>query len=150
MSGTMDLVVAGGVQNMSMIPISYAMTAAEPLGFTDPFTTSEGWVARYGSGEVNQFVGAEMMASHWDITREEMEEFAVESHLRALRAREEGRFDSQIAPLNGLAHDEGPREPNWEKIRSLPTHRRWAASPPPAPARSPTAPRPSSWPTSRR
>ena len=121
MSGTMDLVVAGGVQNMSMIPISSAMTAGQALGFDDPFTGSPGWTARYGSGEVNQFVGAEMMASKWDITREQMEEFAVNSHLRAIRAREEGRFDGQIAPLNGLDFDEGPREPNWDKIRSLPT-----------------------------
>lgn len=121
MSGTMDLVVAGGVQNMSMIPIAYAMTAAEPLGFTDPFSGSEGWEQRYGADEVSQFVGAEMMAAHWDLSREEMEEFAVESHLRALRAREEGRFEAEIVPLNGVTHDEGPREPNWEKIRSLPT-----------------------------
>ena len=121
MSGTMDLVVAGGVQNMSMIPISSAMTAGQALGFDDPFTGSPGWTARYGSGEVNQFVGAEMMASKWDITRGQMEEFAVNSHLRAIRAREEGRFEGQIAPLNGLDFDEGPREPNWDKIRSLPT-----------------------------
>ena len=121
MSGTMDLVVAGGVQNMSMIPISSAMTAGQALGFDDPFTGSPGWTTRYGTGEVNQFVGAEMMASKWDITREQMEEFAVNSHLRAIRAREEGRFDTQIAPLNGLSFDEGPREPNWDKIRSLPT-----------------------------
>ncbi|MGD9704719.1 MAG: acetyl-CoA C-acetyltransferase [Acidimicrobiia bacterium] len=121
MSGTMDLVVAGGVQNMSMIPISFAMTAGEPLGFGDPFTGSPGWVERYGKDEVSQFVGAEMMASKWDITRDEMEAFAVESHERALRAREEGRFEREIAPLNGLTYDEGPREPNWDKIRSLPT-----------------------------
>jgi len=50
-----------------------------------------------------------------------MEEFAVESHLRAIKARDEGRFETQIAPLNGVQHDEGPREPNWEKIRSLQT-----------------------------
>ena len=121
MSGTMDLVVAGGVQNMSMIPISSAMTAGQALGFDDPFTGSTGWTSRYGNGEVNQFVGAEMMVKKWNITRKEMEEFAVNSHLRALRAREEGRFDGQIAPLNGLTFDEGPREPNWDKIRSLPT-----------------------------
>src|SRR5919197_311894 len=48
MSGTQDVVVAGGVQNMSAIPISSAMTAAEPLGFTDPFSGSKGWVKRYG------------------------------------------------------------------------------------------------------
>ncbi len=50
-----------------------------------------------------------------------MEEFAVESHVRAIRARDEGRFEDEIAPLNGLTFDEGPREPNWDKIRSLPT-----------------------------
>jgi len=121
MSGTMDLVVAGGVQNMSMIPISSAMTAGEALGFTDPFTGSKGWTTRYGSGEVSQFVGAEMMVDKWNLTRAEMEEFAVESHTRALRAQAEGRFDGQIIPVNGLDRDEGPREPNWDKIRSLQT-----------------------------
>ena len=121
MSGTMDLVVAGGVQNMSMIPISSAMAAGEALGFADPFSGSTGWTTRYGSGEVSQFVGAEMMAAHWNLTRDDMEQFAVESHERALKARAEGRFDGQIAPLNGLDFDEGPREPNWDKIRSLPT-----------------------------
>jgi acetyl-CoA C-acetyltransferase len=121
MSGTQDLVVAGGVQNMSLIPISSAMTAAEPLGFTDPFSGSKGWVERYGNQPVDQFHGAEMIATKWKISREEMEAFAVESHERAIRARAEGRFETQIEPFDGMAADEGPREPNWEKIRSLPT-----------------------------
>ena len=121
MSGTMDLAVAGGVQNMSAVPMMSAMLAGQPLGFEDPFSGSPGWVARYGTQEVSQFVGAEMMASHWNLSRDEMEEFAVESHTRALRAQAEGRFDGQIAPLNGLDRDEGPREPNWDKIRSLKT-----------------------------
>lgn len=121
MSGTMDLVVAGGVQNMSMIPISSAMTLAQPLGFDDPFSGSMGWTTRYGNGEVNQFVGAEMMVTKWNLSREQMEEFAVTSHLRALQAQREGRFEGQVAPLNGLSFDEGPREPNWDKIRSLKT-----------------------------
>jgi acetyl-CoA C-acetyltransferase len=121
MSGTQDLVVAGGVQNMSLIPISSAMTAAEPLGFTDPFSGSKGWVERYGNQPVDQFHGAEMIATKWDITREQMEEFAVESHERAIRARAEGRFETQIAPFDAMTADEGPREPNWDKIRSLPT-----------------------------
>jgi acetyl-CoA C-acetyltransferase len=121
MSGTQDLVVAGGVQNMSLIPISSAMTAAEPLGFTDPFSGSKGWVERYGNQPVDQFHGAEMIATKWNITREEMEEFAVESHERAIRARAEGRFETQIAPFDAMTADEGPREPNWDKIRSLPT-----------------------------
>ncbi len=121
MSGTMDLIVAGGVQNMSQVPISTAMTAGIPLGHESPFINSPGWNARYGDQEISQFVGAEMMAAHWDISREQMEAFAGESHLRALRAREEGRFDNEIIPLNGLTFDEGAREPNWEKIRSLKT-----------------------------
>src|SRR5215210_4285007 len=97
MSGTTDLVVAGGVQNMSMIPISSAMTAGQALGFEDPFNGSTGWTERYGVGPVDQFNGAEMMVTKWGLSREEMEEFAVESHLRALRAQAEGRFDGQIA-----------------------------------------------------
>jgi acetyl-CoA C-acetyltransferase len=119
MSGTNDVIMAGGVQNMSMIPISAAMLVAEQYGFTDPFSTSEGWVKRYGTQEVSQFRGAEMIAEKWGVTREEMEEFAVESHNRALRAQREGRFDLEIVPLKGVTADEGPREPNIEKIKSL-------------------------------
>jgi acetyl-CoA C-acetyltransferase len=123
MSGTMDLVVAGGVQNMSAIPISSASEVGTQFGFEDPYSGSVGWTERFGTEEITQFRGAELIAEKWDISREDMEAFAVESHLRAIRAREEGRFDTEIAPLNGLSHDEGPREPNLEKIRSLPTLR---------------------------
>jgi acetyl-CoA C-acetyltransferase len=119
MSGTQDLVVAGGVQNMSMIPISSAMTVAEQFGFTDPFSTSTGWVDRYGTQEVSQFRGAELIADKWGITRDDMEQFAVQSHERALRAQAEGRFEGEIVPFGDATRDEGPREPNWEKIRSL-------------------------------
>jgi acetyl-CoA C-acetyltransferase len=121
MSGTSDLVVAGGVQNMSAIPISAAMLAGEPYGFENPFAGSPGWEARYGTQEVSQFRAAEMIAEKWDITREDMEAFAVESHERALRARAEGRFEREIVPLAGLTFDEGPREPDLAKIRSLRT-----------------------------
>jgi acetyl-CoA C-acetyltransferase len=121
MAGVNDVVVTGGVQQMSMIPISSAMTLAEPLGFADPFTGSEGWVKRYGAGEVSQFNGAELIAAKWDISRGDMEAFAVDSHERAIRARAEGRFEGDIVPLNGLDHDERPPEPNRDKIRSLPT-----------------------------
>src|ERR1700676_5297092 len=120
MSGTNDVIVAGGVQNMSMIPISSAMAAGQALGFEDPFRGSTGWVARYGDQEVSQFRGAEMIAEKWGITRDEMEAFAVESHQRAIRARAEGRFEREIVPLAGVTADEGPREPNVDKIRSLP------------------------------
>jgi len=121
MSGTTDLVVAGGVQNMSAIPISAAMLVGEQYGFETPFVGSPGWEARYGTQEVSQFRAAEMIAEKWDISREEMEAFAVESHRRALRARTEGRFDREIVPLSGVTHDEGPREPDLDKIRSLRT-----------------------------
>src|SRR3546814_19081546 len=118
MAGVNDVVVAGGVQQMSMIPISSAMTLATDLGFDDPFTGSEGWVKRYGDGEVSQFRGAEMIAERWDISRDEMEAFAVESHERAIRDRAEGRFESEIAPVGEVSQEEGPREPNWPKMRS--------------------------------
>jgi acetyl-CoA C-acetyltransferase len=121
MSGTADLVVAGGVQNMSAIPISAAMLAGEQYGFENPFSGSPGWQARYGTQEVSQFRSAEMIAEKWDITRNDMEAYSVESHERALRARTEGRFAKEIVALGEADHDEGPREPDLDKIRSLPT-----------------------------
>jgi len=120
MSGTSDLVVAGGVQNMSSIPISSAMTLAQPLGFPDPFSGSKGWVARYGTQEVSQFRGAELIADKWSISREEMERFALESHRRAIRAIDEGRFEGEIAPLGEIRRDEGPRrDTSLEKMAKL-------------------------------
>jgi acetyl-CoA C-acetyltransferase len=62
-----------------------------------------------------------MIAEKWDISREDMERFAVTSHERALRAAAEGRFKREITPVFGLAADEPPRQPDWAKIRSLPT-----------------------------
>jgi acetyl-CoA C-acetyltransferase len=120
MSGTADLIVAGGVQNMSQIPISSAMTCAEPLGFKDPFSGSEGWLARYGTQEVSQFRGAEMIAEKWGISREEMERFAFESHQRALRAGDEKRFEREIVPYGEVGRDEGPRrDTTLEKMAKL-------------------------------
>ncbi|WP_208027080.1 acetyl-CoA C-acetyltransferase [Rhabdothermincola sediminis] len=122
MSGTADLVVAGGVQNMSAIPISSAMLVGEQFGFPDPFSGSEGWRDRYGTQEISQFRSADMIAEHWEISREDMEEFALESHRRAVRAIDEGRFDHEIVPLGEATVDEGPRrEPDIAKMKSLPT-----------------------------
>ena len=106
MSGTQDLVVAGGSQAMNAIPISAAMFAGQPYGFDNPFNTSAGWVARYGDGLLNQIASAQMIADKWGISREAMEEFAVASHARAHAASESGAFDREIAPLSGLARDE--------------------------------------------
>ncbi|MDQ1375573.1 MAG: acetyl-CoA C-acetyltransferase [Actinomycetota bacterium] len=122
MSGTADVVVAGGVQNMSMIPIASAMTAAEPLGFTDPFSGSAGWVKRYGTQEVSQFRAAELIAEKWDISRDDMEAFALESHRRAIQAQDEGRFDNEIVALGEVTFDEGPRrDTSLEKMAKLKT-----------------------------
>ena len=123
MAGVQDVVVAGGVQQMSQIPIASAMVVGPQFGFEDPFTGSEGWVKRYGDQEVSQFRGADMIAERWNVSREDMEAFSVRSHERALRAQAEGRFENEIVPMSGCTADEGPREPNWDKIRSLPTLR---------------------------
>lgn len=119
MSGTADLVVAGGVQSMSALPLSHSKVAAAEFGFPDPFTGSQGWSQRYGDQEISQFRGAEMMAERWGFSREDLETFAVRSHQRALAAQAEGRFDREMLPLAGLNADEGPRAPDLEKIRSL-------------------------------
>jgi acetyl-CoA C-acetyltransferase len=121
MSGTNDVIVAGGVQNMSMIPIASAMTVAQPMGFDDPFTGSEGWRARYGTQEVSQFRGAEMIAEKWGISRDDMEAFALESHRRAVTAIDEGRFEREILPYRDVTTDEGPRrDTSLERMASLP------------------------------
>ena len=120
MSGTNDVIVAGGVQNMSMIPIGSAMLAAQPMGFADPFSTSKGWTARYGDQEVSQFRGAEMIAENWDITREDMERFALQSHERAIHAQDEGYFEREIVPYGEVTQDEGPRRgTTLERMASL-------------------------------
>ena len=119
-AGVQDLVVAGGVQNMSMIPIGMALEAAIPLGHDDPFSGSEGWVERYGTQEISQFRGAEMIAEKWGISREEMEEFAFESHQKALAAIDEGRFDNEILPIAQTEMDEGPRRDiSMDRMRAL-------------------------------
>jgi acetyl-CoA C-acetyltransferase len=109
MSGTQDLVVAGGVQNMSMVPIGSAWRAAATFGQIDPFRGSKGWVERYGMADVNQFWGAEEIARRWEIERDALEAWALRSHERALAAQDEGRFKNEISPINGLDYDEGPR-----------------------------------------
>jgi acetyl-CoA C-acetyltransferase len=109
MSGTADVVVAGGVQNMSMIPIGSAYTAAAAMGMGDPFSGSTGWRSRYGDAPISQFHGAETIAARWGISREAMEAYALESHRRAVRAIDEGRFAGEIAGYGASDTDECPR-----------------------------------------
>lgn len=119
MSGTMDVIVAGGVQTMTQIPISSAMIAAEPMGFKDPFSGSKGWVARYGAEPPTQFKSAQMIADKWGFSREDLERFSLESHNRAIKAIAEGRFEREIVPLEGVTVDETPRQTTLEKMAEL-------------------------------
>ncbi|KAF0969335.1 MULTISPECIES: acetyl-CoA C-acetyltransferase [Gordonia] len=119
MSGTQDVVVAGGVQNMSAIPISQAMIAGQEFGFTTPTAESAGWRERFGDTEISQFVGAGMMAEKWDISREDMEHWALQSHERARAAIAAGRFDNENVPLGDCVVDECPRETSLEKMAGL-------------------------------
>lgn len=117
MSGTQDLVVAAGVENMGMAPmganVQFALDNDLPL-------YGEGWVERYGLQEISQFRGAQLMCEKWGYKRERLEEFALESHRRAAVARDEGRFDDQIAPLAGVSRDEGIRaDTTLEKMAGL-------------------------------
>jgi len=109
MSGTTDLVLAGGVQKMSQYPILSSFGAGEPFGAVDPWTGCEGWEARYADREVSQFLSAEQIAEDFTLSREDMEEFALESHRRALQAQAEGRFLAEIVPVGDVKADEGPR-----------------------------------------
>jgi acetyl-CoA C-acetyltransferase len=120
MSGTSDVVIAGGVQNMNLIPISYAMIAGQALGFEDPFSGSKGWVNRYGNKEVSQFNSAQMIAKKWNISRLEMENYAYQSHQKAMNAIEKGLFKDEIVSVGDFSIDETPRaETSLEKMASL-------------------------------
>jgi acetyl-CoA C-acetyltransferase len=127
MAGIQDLVVAGGVQNMSMIPIGTAMTAMSVTprpDIEDPFSTSQGWRARYGDQEISQFRGAELIAEKWGFSRQQLEVYSLASHQRALRAQDEGRFDNEILAYGDVSADEGPRRgSSLERMASLPTLR---------------------------
>jgi acetyl-CoA C-acetyltransferase len=110
LSGTQDLVVAAGVESMSMVAL--------PMELGLPF--GEGWKKRYGDQEISQFRGAQLMCEKWGITRDQLEDFALESHARAVRAIDEGRFASQITELAGVSTDEGPRrDTSKEKMAGL-------------------------------
>ena len=122
MSGTADLIVAGGVQKMSQYPILSAFGAGEPYGATDPWTGCRGWESRYGTQEISQFRGAEMIAAQWNLSREDNERYALASHQRAIAAISAGRFAGEISPYAGVAADEGPRaDTSLKKMATLPT-----------------------------
>jgi acetyl-CoA C-acetyltransferase len=122
MSGTSDLIVAGGVQKMTQYPILSAFAAGEPYGATDPWTGCRGWESRYGDQEISQFRGAELIAEHWKLSREDNERFALQSHDRAIAAIDAGYFEREIVPYAGVSVDEGPRrDTSLEKMATLQT-----------------------------
>jgi acetyl-CoA C-acetyltransferase len=120
MSGTAEMVVAGGVQTMSQIPIGTAMLAGQPLGFAHPLAGARGWAKRYGDQPLSQFRSANMIAEKWNLSREQMEAYALESHRRAVAAFDAGKFTREIAPLGEVTADEGPRrDTSLEKMATL-------------------------------
>ncbi len=118
LSGTQDLVVAAGVESMSQVPMGTSVGLALKEGMAFPF--GDGWQERYGKQEISQFRGAQLMCEKWGIKRLQLEEYALESHTRAIRAIDEGRFEREITPIAGISVDEGPRrDTTLEKMAEL-------------------------------
>jgi acetyl-CoA C-acetyltransferase len=127
-SGSQDVVIAGGVESMSQVPILSAMTIAVGAGMASPFA-GHAIASRYPGEEFSQFIGAEKVGRKYGVTRDELIRFAIASHVRARAATDSGRFAHEIVPLpvqredgSTARHqaDEGIREPDLEKISSLP------------------------------
>ncbi len=108
MSGSQDIVIAGGVENMSMVPIACATLDGEAAGHGHP-RHGIGWRARFGDRQLHQFTGAEGIAEKWGISREDMETLALASHQRASTAWDNGWFDDEVTPYGEVTRDEGPR-----------------------------------------
>lgn len=118
-SGAQNVVIAGGVEVMSLVPIVSSGTVGAAAGLGEPLG-GEGWRKRYGDYEFDQFQAAEKIAAKWEITRPQMDEFALESHRRALAATARGHFTAEIAPWQGANVDEGPRaDTNLERLAAL-------------------------------
>jgi acetyl-CoA C-acetyltransferase len=118
LSGTQDLVIAAGLENMSTIPIGSSVYLGVQAG--QPMPYGQGWTDRYGDQEISQFRGAQLMVEKWGLKRLDLEEFSLASHQRAVKAIDAGYFDSQISPLNGVTADEGPRrDTSLEKMATL-------------------------------
>ena len=96
------------------------MLVGQQLGFASRTNESRYWLERYGDQEISQFRGAEMIAEKWDISREDMERFALASNERAFAAISGGHFVNEIIPVDGFAVDETPRETTLEKMAALP------------------------------
>ena len=105
-AGYCDVVVAGGVESMSRVPMGSSTGDAWPFG--------AGFQQRYGAEPPNQGVGAEMIVDQWRLSRTQLDEFSLSSHAKAASAQDEGRFAAQIAPVTNpegvkIEDDEGIR-----------------------------------------
>jgi len=122
-SGAYDVVIAGGVESMTRVQLgsSYTQGPGAPFGSQ--------MLRRYNNGLVHQGISADLVAQKWELSREELDAFSLESHHRAARATAEGRFKSQIVPIevknedgttSMFAQDEGIRtDTSLEKLASL-------------------------------
>ncbi|RSM41515.1 acetyl-CoA C-acetyltransferase [Actinoplanes sp. ATCC 53533] len=114
LSGQADLVVAGGVESMSRVPMGSSAAGADPYGAAV--------AERYGTSVFNQGVGAEMMAARWGLSRSQLDEYALASHAAAAKAQDAGEFDAEVVAVGGIARDEGiRRDTTVEKLGALKT-----------------------------
>ena len=117
-SGDMDLVVAGGVETMSLITLNSQADVGPDLGMGYPFD-AEHWTGRFSAQVIHQFRGGNLIAEHWGISGTQMNQLALKSHQSATTAWSEGRFDSQFLEVNGVQRDEGIRETTIDKMEAL-------------------------------
>ena len=107
MSGTMDVVIAGGVEGMSRVPMGLSSVLPEKSGFGRP--KSPRMEERYPGVVFSQFSGAEMMAKKYGLSKDALDEFGFESHQKAIAATQKGLFDAEIVPVEATLPD-GARE----------------------------------------
>jgi acetyl-CoA acyltransferase len=109
LSGAYDMVVASGVESMSRVPMGSNLRGGE-----DPF--GPGIAARFPEGLVPQGISAELIAAKWGLSRERLDVFAVGSHQKAAAAWDNGLFDAEVAPLEGVSRDESVRPASTTEI----------------------------------
>ncbi|MFK8047554.1 MAG: acetyl-CoA C-acyltransferase [Halioglobus sp.] len=97
MSGTQNVVIAGGVESMSQVPIGASIVDGYKAEHGLPYGKKLG--ERYPGVQFSQFVGAEMLVDKYDLSSDELNQFALDSHLKAKVAVEEGRFANEIVPI---------------------------------------------------
>jgi len=114
LSGQADLVVAGGVESMSRVPMGSSAMGQDPFGASVR--------DRYGVSEFNQGVGAELMAARWGFSRAQLDEYSLTSHAKAGKAQDAGEFDAEIVPVGDVKQDEGiRRDTTLERLGALKT-----------------------------